>query len=166
MLTVHILWLFLLKGLSPSTGYWKRKLITKQQSPWAGQSASVSLSLFKDFGSKPWIIWARSISCTASRSTEFGLWTFMLLHGTKNPGWARRRFPSSPQGHGVWFSLSRTHKTTTSKAPNRDKGWRLKELSACFTEIQEQLCNCKHIKVWVSPAFGGKTNPMVDRYSE
>lgn len=167
MLTVHILWLFLLKGLSPSTMYWKRKSITKHQSPWAGQSASVSFSLFREaFGSEPWIIWACGILSTASSSTEFGLWTFMLLHGTKNPGWARRRVLSSPQGHGVWFSLSQTHKTTASKARNRDKGWRLKELSACFTEIQNQLWNCKHIKMWVSPAFGGKTNPMVVRYSE
>lgn len=165
MLTVHILWMFLLKGLSPSTMYWKRKWITKHKSPWFGQSASVSLSLFKEtFGSEPWTILVCGILSTASSGTEFGLWTFMVLHGKKCPGWARRRVPSSPQGHGVWFSLSRTHKTTALKARKRGKDWRLKELSACFTEIQKQLCNSKHIKVWVSPAFRGKTNPMVERY--
>lgn len=142
----------------------RKEMNHKHQSPWLGHGASVSLSLSKEtFGSEPWILWARGILSLPPGALG---WTLVLLHGIQSPGWARRRVPSIPQGHRVWFSLSQTHKTTASKAHNRDKGWRLKELSACFTGIQKRLCNCKHIKVWVSPAFGGKANPMVDRYSE
>lgn len=129
--------------------------------------ASVSLSLFREtFGSEPWIIWACGILSTASSGTEFGLWNLCCYRELRVVGEPGEGSLPAHRVTGSDFSLSQTHKTTASKAHNRDKGWRLRELSACFTEIQKQLCNCKHIKVWVSPAFGEKTNPMVDRYSE
>lgn len=163
MLTVHILGMFLL-NISPSTMYWERKWITNtslhdlgtaQVSPYLCPKKLLALS-------------PGSFELVASSHCLQGHWVghlccYMEFRVLGEPG---EGSPPSQQGHRVWFSLSQTHKITASKAHNRDKGWRLKELSACFTGIQKRLCNCKHIKVWVSPAFGGKANPMVDRYSE